>query len=99
MAQRSRGTVRGTPTPHGIPTGSPHAGIPQPVRHAPPSTGNPGRPITAKADHASFVVEVRSLARAREFLAANGMLGESDARSVAVAPARIGGLRVLLVQP
>lgn len=45
-----------------------------------------------------MVVQVRSLERARTFLTERGWLGESTARAIAIGPALIGGLRVMLVE-
>lgn len=45
----------------------------------------------------SLVVEVASLARAKQFLVAQGMLGEAGAdHRLAIAPAAIGGLEIVL---
>ena len=45
-----------------------------------------------------MVVQVRSLERARAFLAARGWLGDTTAHEITIAPALIGGLHVALVE-
>ena len=45
-----------------------------------------------------LVVQVRSLDRARAFLAERRMLGEADGRRVTIAPSAIGGLHLTLVE-
>lgn len=46
----------------------------------------------------SLTFAVQSLARTRDFLAAQDMLGESTAEQVTIAPSRVGGLDFLFVE-